>query len=461
MINTQVATREMFLADLVNQCGKLEAAHSKTSAYGLQDLRDAATEYVLAASFPTVRDEEWRFTDLSPILQVPFHVPQSNQSTVKLTDIIMPVKNRDDLPLRLVFVNGFYAPDLSTVDSGVLANLPLAEPAPTGATPTKRIDFYAGNLSNVPEKYQGRISDVLSKHKQQTEVFTALNTAGLADSAVVFVPANMSIDLPIHLLFLTAPGASGTMCQPHCLVIAEAGSNITLVEDYATIGNLPAFTNAVTEVVVAENATVNHVRLQREGLDVVHIGKSAIEQSRNSRYTCHAISLGGKISRHNLEVFQRGEATETTLNGLSVAFGEQLADTHSLIDFNHPHGTSRQLHKCIVGNKARAVFNGKVFVRKAAQLTDAGQLSRNLLLSPRARVDTKPQLEIVADNVKCSHGATVSQLEDDELFYLQSRGLDLERSRYLLIDAFAAEILNQLPIIGVAKMLSTCVAIQG
>jgi Fe-S cluster assembly protein SufD len=351
----------------------------------------------------------------------------------------MPVKDKNDLPLRLVFVNGVYAPDLSTVKSS---------------------EFYAGNLSNVPEKYRSRITDVLSKHSQQTEVFTALNIAGLVDAAVVFVPANMSIALPIHLLFLTAPGASPTMCQPHCLVIAEAGSKVTLIEDYATIGNVSAFTNAVTDVVVGENATVNHVRLQREGLNVVHIGKSAIEQSRNSSYTCHAISLGGKISRHNLEVFQRGEGTETTLNGLTVAFGEQLSDTHSLIDFNHPHGTSRQLHKCIIGNKARAVFNGKVFVRKAAQLTDAGQLSRNLLLSPRARVDTKPQLEIVADNVKCSHGATVSQLEDDELFYLQSRGLDLERSRYLLIDAFAAEILNQLPIVGVAKMLSTCVAMQ-
>lgn len=447
MMNTQVASREMFLTDLVNQCGKLGAANNESSAYGLQDLRDVATEYVLASSFPTVRDEEWRFTDLSPVLQIPFHVPQSNQSKVKLADIIMPVKNRDDLPLRLVFVNGFYAPDLSTVESLVLPNL--------------QSDFYAGNLSNVPEKYQGRISDVLSKHRQQTEVFTALNTAVLVDSAVVFVPANMSIELPIHLLFLTAPGASPTMSQPHCLVIAEPGSNVTLIEDYATIGNVAAFTNAVTDVVVGENATVNHVRLQREGGEVVHIGKSAIEQSRNSRYTCHAISLGGKISRHNLEVFQRGEATETTLNGLTVAFGEQLSDTHSVIDFNHPHGTSRQLHKCIIGNKARAVFNGKVFVRKAAQLTDAGQLSRNLLLSPRARVDTKPQLEIVADNVKCSHGATVSQLEDDELFYLQSRGLDLERSRYLLIDAFAAEMLNQLPILGVAKMLSTCVAVQG
>jgi Fe-S cluster assembly protein SufD len=439
MINTQVATREMFLTGLVNQCEKLGEANGKNSAFGLQELRDAAAEYVLSASFPTVKDEEWRFTDLSPLLQVQFNVPQSNQSAIALSDIIMPVKDKGDLPLRLVFVNGVYAPDLSAV------NLP---------------DFYVGNLSNAPEKYQARIAGVLSKHKQQTEVFTALNTAGLVDAAVVFVPANMSIALPIHLLFLTAPGASPTMCQPHCVIIAEPGSNVTLVEDYATIGNVAAFTNAVTDVVVGENAAVNHVRLQREGSQVVHIGKSSIDQSRNSRYTCHAISLGGKISRHNLEVFQHGEATETTLNGLTVAFGEQLSDTHSLINFNHPHGTSRQLHKCIIGNKARAVFNGKVFVPKAAQLTDAGQLSRNLLLSPRARVDTKPQLEIVADNVKCSHGATVSQLEDDELFYLQSRGLDLERSRYLLIDAFAAEILDKLPIVGVAKMLSTCVAVQ-
>ena len=439
MINTQVATREMFLAGLVNQCEKLSAANGKNSAFGLQELRDAAAEYVLSASFPTVKDEEWRFTDLSPLLQVQFHVSDSNRPAIALSDIIMPVKDKGDLPLRLVFVNGVYAPDLSAV------NLP---------------DFYLGNLSNAPEKYQARIAGVLSQHRQQTEVFTALNIAGLVDSAVVFVPANMSLDIPIHLLFVTAPGASPTMCQPHCVVIAEPGSNVTLVEDYATIGNVAAFTNAVTDVVVGENAAVNHVRLQREGSQVVHIGKSSIDQSRNSRYTCHAISLGGKISRHNLEVFQHGEATETTLNGLTVAFGEQLSDTHSLISFNHPHGTSRQLHKCIIGNKARAVFNGKVFVPKAAQLTDAGQLSRNLLLSPRARVDTKPQLEIVADNVKCSHGATVSQLEDDELFYLQSRGLDLERSRYLLIDAFAAEILDKLPIVGVAKMLSTCMAVQ-
>ncbi|NJK74913.1 MAG: Fe-S cluster assembly protein SufD [Microcoleus sp. SU_5_6] len=444
-MSIQVATKEMFLTDLLDRCGKLAKANGKTGAFDLQKVRDAAASWLQDASFPTVRDEEWRFTDLSPLLQVRLNLPEIDESKIQLADFILPVKSPEQLPYRLVFVNGILAPHLSTVRSPNLPNLP--------------IELYAGNLSDVPEAYQARIDDILSQQKPQNDVFAALNFAGLTDAAVVFVPANLPVEMPIHLLFLTVSGASPTIAQPHCLIVAERGSKVTLIEDYATIGKVPAFTNAVTEVFVGENAEVNHVRLQRESWDVFHVGKSSIEQSRNSRYSCHAINMGGKISRHNLDVVQRGEGTETTLNGLTSAFGEQVADTHSSIGFNHPHGTSRQLHKCIVGNKARAVFNGKVFVPKAAQLTDAGQLSRNLLLSPRARVDTKPQLEIVADNVKCSHGATVSQLEDDELFYLQSRGLDLETSRYLLIDAFAAEILDKLPVLGVAKMLSTCVAV--
>lgn len=442
----QVATKEMFLTDLVDRTSKSAIINAKTGAFDLQKVRDAAAECVRNSSFPTVRDEEWRFTDLSSLLQLRLKLPEIDESKIELSDFILPVKSPEQLPFRLVFVNGVFAPHLSTVRSPNLPSLP--------------IELYAGNLSDVPEAYRARINDILSKQKPQNDVFAALNEASLVDAAVVFLPANLSVEMPIHLLFLTVPGASPTISQPRCLIVAERGSKVgAIVEDYATIGKVPAFTNAVTEVFVGENAEVNHVRLQRESWDVFHVGKSSIEQSRNSRYACHAISMGSKISRHNLDVVQRGEGTETTLNGLTSAFGEQLADTHSSIGFNHPHGTSRQLHKCIIGNKARAVFNGKVFVPKAAQLTDAGQLSRNLLLSPRARVDTKPQLEIVADNVKCSHGATVSQLEDDELFYLQSRGLDLETSRYLLIDAFAAEILDRLPVLGVAKMLSTCVAV--
>jgi Fe-S cluster assembly protein SufD len=202
----------------------------------------------------------------------------------------------------------------------------------------------------------------------------------------------------------------------------------------------------VTEVWVAGNAEVNHTRVQRESAQAFHIGKTVVSQARDSRYTCTAISLGALLSRHNLEVFANGEQTQTALNGLTLLAEQQVGDTHSTIAFSQPHGSSQQVHKCIVDDRAHAIFNGKIFVPKLAQLTDAAQLSRTLLLSPKARVDTKPQLEITADNVKCAHGATVSQLEADELFYLQSRGIDADQARSLLIYAFAVDVIDRIPI---------------
>jgi len=262
------------------------------------------------------------------------------------------------------------------------------------------------------------------------------------------------------LLFMTVAGDMATISQPRCLVIAESGSSITLVQEYiAAPGKVasPYFCNSVTEVWLAENAEINHTRIQQESTNSFHIGKTAISQAARSRYTINTISLGAQLSRHNLEVFQTGEATETTLNGLTKIGGGQISDTHSAIALNHPHGTTRQLHKCVVDDHARAIFNGKVLVPKAAQMTDAGQLNRNLLLSSKARIDTKPQLEITADNVKCSHGATVSQLEADEIFYLQSRGLDIINARDLLINAFATEIIVKIPVASVREKLSVAV----
>jgi Fe-S cluster assembly protein SufD len=193
---------------------------------------------------------------------------------------------------------------------------------------------------------------------------------------------------------------------------------------------------------VAENAEVNHTKVQWEGHAAYHIGATAIAQGRDSRYTCNAIATGAKISRHNLHTHQLANQTETHLNGLAYLDGDRLADTHSTIAHNHPYGSSNQLHKCIVDDRARAVFNGKIQVARAAQQTDSRQLSRNLLLSSKARVDTKPQLEIFADNVKCAHGATVSQLDADEIFYLQSRGIDAASATKMLTFAFAAEVTN-------------------
>jgi Fe-S cluster assembly protein SufD len=443
-MNTKVVSRDAYLAELVAQCRKLGKGKRETCAYGLKDLRDVAAEYVLNAKFPTTRDEEWRFTDISPILEIPFEVAQINRSSsLPFSNLTLPVSDKDALPLRVVFVNGYYIPQLSTIQASLL--------------PTLAMEFYAGNLTEAPGIYNQRIREALGKNQEYHDVFSALNMAGLVDSAVIFAPKNQVIDTPIHLLYISMPGETPILSQPHCLVVAEAGSSVTIVEDYAVIGKGNTFTNAVTQIWVGQNAAVNHIRLQRESGEAIHIGMSAIAQARDSRYTCHAISMGAKISRHNLKVLQTGEQTETTLNGLTMIAGEQLADTHSAIHLTKPHGTTNQLHKCIVADKAHAVFNGKVFVPKPAQLTDASQLNRNLLLSPKARVDTKPQLEITADNVKCSHGATVSQLETEEVFYLQSRGLNQDDSRNLLINAFAAEILNRLPIASLRDTLYSAV----
>lgn len=436
----QVANRESFLPKLVNQYRQLEKDKYESCAYGLKDLRDAAAEYLLGAKFPTTKDEEWRFTDISPLLEMPLQVPELTQEpNLALSSLSLPVYN-DDLPLRVVFVNGYHAPHLSTMETSLLP-----------------MEFFVGNLSNAPGNYHTRIRELLNQEQQYNDVFTALNIAGLADAAVVYVPKNQQVETPIHLLFITMPGETPILAQPHCLVIAESGSSVSIVEDFAVIGNVSTFTNAVTQIWLGENAEVNHIRLQREGREAIHVGRSAIAQSRDSRYTCNAINVGGKISRHNLEVFQTGEQTETVLNGLTMIAGEQLSDTHSAVNLSKPHGTTNQLHKCIVADKAHAVFNGKVFVPQAAQLTNAAQLNRNLLLSPKSRVDTKPQLEITADNVKCSHGATVSQLDAEEVFYLQSRGLNENDSRNLLINAFAAEIINKLPIPSLRETLYSVV----
>lgn len=262
--------------------------------------------------------------------------------------------------------------------------------------------------------------------------------------AVVWVGKNVAVETPVHLIFIADGESSASFAQPRTLIVGETGSSISLIEEYSGRGEY--FTNAVTEVFVKSNARINHTRLQQESEAGYHIGKTAISQARDSHYTISEINLGAKLFRHNPEAWQQGEQTETNLNGLTVATGEQVSDTHSIIALTKPHGTTDQLHKCIVGDRAHTVFNGKVFVPKEAQLTNATQLNRNLMLSPKARVDTKPELQITADNVKCAHGATVSQLEADEIFYLRSRGLSEAGANQLLIDAFAAEIIDRIPI---------------
>ncbi|QLE43682.1 Fe-S cluster assembly protein SufD [Nostoc sp. C052] len=425
-LTSTLLDKDTYLTELLNQ-----VTAPKTEGW-LQELREGAASWVRHSTIPSTREEEWRFTDLSSLRKVQFNVEKENFASLEF-DILPEAANS-----RLVFVNGVYAPKLSAVTD-----------LPSG--------IVVSNLAGLPAVEQEGVRQYLAQAEGAQEVFTALNTAGITDAAVVWVKKNVVVETPIHLVFIS--GETLTISQPRCLVVAEAGSQVTLVEEYVA-GKMPTlqeggvyFTNAVTEVWVGDNAQVSHTRVEREGAEAFHIGKTAIAQARDSRYTCHAITLGAKLSRHNLEILQTGEQTQTTLNGLTIISGKQLSDTHSAIALNYPHGTSDQLHKCIVGDRAHAVFNGKVLVPKRAQLTNAAQLNRNLLLSSKARVDTKPQLEITADNVKCAHGATVSQLEDDEIFYLQSRGIDENDARKLLINAFAAEIINQIPVPSLREIL--------
>ena len=389
---------------------------SKDEPSWLKDIRQQAANWVSRLRVPTKKDEEWRFTDLSSLVKKNF-VKVSPVETQYIASLPESVNS------RLVFVNGKYAAQLSDV-------LGLPE------------GVYVGNLANLPPNYP--IQTYFAQHHNNQAVFTALNTSSCEDVAVIWVGKNIVLDSPIQLVFISQPEDKASFSQPRTLVVAETGANISLIEEYSGTGEY--FTNSVTEIWLQENTGINHTRLQQEADASFHIATTAVTQARDSRYTLTELNLGGKLSRHNPEILQQGEQTETYLNGLTVATGEQTADTHSIVALTKPHGTTDQLHKCIVSDRAHSIFNGKVFVPKEAQLTNAAQLNRNLLLSPKARVDTKPELQITADNVKCSHGATVSQLEADQIFYLRSRGLTEEDSRNLLIDAFAAEIIDRLPI---------------
>ena len=417
--------RDAFLSGLLSR-----VTTTKTDGW-LQELREDAANWVRHSVVPNTREEEWRFTDLSPLKQVSFHVGTIHELSLQ-DDFVLP-----EVSERLVFVNGIYSPDLSNTE-----NLPAG--------------LIVGNLDVLPGEV---VQEYLAQAEGAKEVFTALNTAALNDVAVVWVAKNVVVETPIHLLFISVSGESATISQPRVLVVAESSSQVVLIEEYTNHRGTEDteeevyFTNGVTEIWVQENAQVTHNRVVREGAAAFHIGKTAVTQARSSRYNCNAVTVGGKISRHNLEILQTGEQTETTLNGLTVIADNQLADTHSTLFLNYPHGVSKQLHKCIIGDRAHGVFNGKIFVPKLAQLTDASQLNRNLLLSSRSRIDTKPQLEITADNVKCAHGATVSQLEDDQIFYLQSRGIDENDARKLLVNAFATEIINFIPVASLRESL--------
>jgi Fe-S cluster assembly protein SufD len=403
----------------------------------LNERRGRALERANALTVPTVRDEEWRFTDITPLLKASFRPaqPASKPSLADLSGFIAR-----EATVRLVFVDGAYSPELSLVNG-----------LPDGIIVAPLATALGANAKTIEPN--------LAVHAIfENDVFAALNTAWLRDGAYIHVAKNRRCESPVQVLYVSTQKDAAV--YPRLLVVAEANADCTVIEDYVSLAGGAYFNNAVTEVVAGEGANLRHVRLQREGGSAFHIGNCTAVLAKDAYYASHSVSLGARLSRLNLNVLQQGEGVEVKLDGLAMIAERQLADTHTLMDHMRPNGSCQQLHKCIVGGGAHAVFNGKIVVRPGAQLTDSAQQSRVLLLSDKARVDAKPQLEIFADDVKCAHGSAIGRIDAEQLFYLRSRGLPETRARNLLTYAFAAELIDRIPVPSLVERLEKTVLAQ-
>lgn len=410
----------------------------------LRRLRESAFDRFEQVGFPAPDLEEWKYTNVSQLAKSEFTPALAGEEGAHTLDAgqLAPFTYKETRASRLVFVNGIYNAHLSS-----LAGLPAGVVA---------LDLAA---ASVDERYHDVVREQLGQGADyQENGFTALNTALWTSGAFILIPRNVRVETPLHLLFLTAPGAGvATVSFPRVLVVAEAESEATIIESYAGLGDEKSLTNSVVEVVLEEGARLEHYKVQRENANSSHIAAMKARLGRNSKFETVAITLGAQLSRQDIIVALDAEGAECRVDGLYIVSAGQHMDTHSLIEHREPNCTSRQLYKGILDGKSRAVFNGKVFVHPGAQQTDAQQTNRNLLLSKEARVDTKPQLEIFADDVKCAHGATVGQLEEEELFYLISRGLHRELAQNLLTYGFAEEVIANIKIESIKEQLDAAV----
>ena len=389
----------------------------------LRDAQAAAMAWFAETGFPTTRQEEWRFTPIAPIVSTAF-VP-AERLHVRPEQLAGHVFGKD-AAAELVFVNGVFAPELS--QAGTL---------PAGLT--------VGSLADLLQRDPARLEGVLTGLADpKGSPFTALNTALAADGAYIDIAPGTLVDRPVHVLFFSSVSGAPQVSHPRLLLVAGEHSESRIVETYAGPAGQAYFTNAVTECLVGDRAVVDHYKVQRESTAAYHVASMQVRTGRQSAFVSHALSLGGALVRNDIGAVLDGEGGDTTLNGLYIADGSQLVDTHTIIDHAAPHNGSHEVYKGILGGRSRAVFSGKIIVRPDAQKTDAKQTNKALLLSDHAEINTKPQLEIFADDVKCTHGATVGQLDEEMVFYLRARGIGRDEARGLLIRGFAGDITNRI-----------------
>jgi len=392
----------------------------------LLPLRKAGLARFSELGFPTLNDEDWRFTNVAPISRLPFR-PSFQAARGELTaEAVARFTFGNLAPHRLVFVDGHYVAELS-----------FQAPLPSGVK--------AGSLAAALISDSALLEKHLARYAQETEnAFTSLNTEFFEDGGFIFVPAGTRVEAPIHLLFISTAKDPGATSHPRNLILAEKGAQVTVLESYASMVDAPYFTNAVTELVLSEGAVVEHCKFQDESLNAFHIAAVHAHLGRGCNLAAHSFATGARLSRNNIRTNLAGEGVECILNGLYLTNGEQLADHHMVVEHAQPHCNSHEYYNGILDGKSKGVFHGRILVRRPAQKTDAKQTNKNLLLSEEATADTKPQLEIYADDVKCTNGATIGQLNEEAIYYLRARGIGAETARRMLIHAFAGEIIERI-----------------
>ncbi len=393
-------------------------------ADSIVQLRQKAFDAYQSLPFPTVHDEDWRFTNVAPFLKIPYKNLIDVTSAQPRSELARGFTEPDQESDQIVFVDGRVSKELTTAAREIFIGTVGAglRPAPT--------DMY--------EPYLGKI--VLP----DKNAFVAWNTAFFEDVALIHVPDHFIATRPVQISFVNT-GVEEAVTFPRVLIVLGEGSQLNVMETYSSLSSARYFTNAVSEIVLQAGAVLQHVKVQRDSSQSLHVAASHILQERDSAYTSLTLTLGSELSREDLRVTLDGVGGDCTLNGLYLIGENQHSDHHTTVDHVKPHGTSRELYKGILSGKSRAVFNGKVIVRKDAQKTDAEQMNKNLLLSKSARINTAPQLEILANDVKCRHGATIGHLDEDALFYLRSRGISDQEARTFLMKGFLQDVTGRIP----------------
>lgn len=419
-----MATATQAIQNYAESFHGFEASAGSHDLAWLRKLRQQGFARFGETGFPSLRDEDWRFTNLAAIVQTPFRLPQNGRGALPRNQI--ESFRIPGVACTLVFVDGRFSPEHSV--SGTL---------PKGV----QVASLAATLARDPgalEPHLGRYLDL------QRDPFSALNTAFLEDGAYVHIRKGVALSEPIHLLYISAEHEAPAVCHPRNLIVADEHSQATILEDYVSLGAGPALCNTATELVAGDQTVVSHYMIEREHTRAFNVSTLRIQQGRNAVVNSHSVLLGGALVRNNVHPVLAGEGSECLINGLFIGSGKQHLDNYMLVEHASPHCGSRQFYNGILGDHAHGVFHGRIIVHKDAQKTDARQTNRNLLLSDTAQIDTKPQLEIRADDVKCTHGATIGQIDEEALFYLRSRGIDDASARHILLLAFASECLDRM-----------------